>query len=71
VQVFEACDRVNMIQEGMIALDKPTTETSVQEITDIVVNEYRRAREEEHANSASSDAGPRDGAPPQGAPPQP
>jgi ABC-type sugar transport system ATPase subunit len=64
VQVFEACDRVNMIQEGMIALDKPTSETSVQEITDIVVNEYRKAREEEHANSASSGASPSDGAPP-------
>jgi ABC-type sugar transport system ATPase subunit len=54
VQVFEACDRVNMIQEGTIALDKPTSETSVQEITDIVVNEYRRAREEEHARLANS-----------------
>src|SRR6202035_2583977 len=49
VQVFEACDRVNMIQEGAIALDKPTSETSVEEITKIVVDEYRRAREEEHA----------------------
>ena len=33
----------------MIALDKPTSETSVEELTDIVVNEYRRAREEAHA----------------------
>jgi hypothetical protein len=30
-------------------LDKPTSETSVEELTEIVVNEYRRAREEEHA----------------------
>jgi ABC-type sugar transport system ATPase subunit len=56
VQVFEACDRVNMIQEGRIALDKPTAETSVEEITNIVVDEYRRAREEEHARAANSDA---------------
>ena len=44
VHVLEACDRVSMIQEGAIALDKPTAETSVEELTDIVVNEYRRAR---------------------------
>jgi ABC-type sugar transport system ATPase subunit len=69
VQVFEACDRVNMIQEGSIALDKPTSETSVQELTDIVVNEYRRAREEEHADSARSEASPSAGAPPDGPPP--
>jgi simple sugar transport system ATP-binding protein len=48
VHVLEACDRVSMIQEGAIALDKPTAETSVEELTDIVVNEYRRARLESH-----------------------
>ncbi|HEV7586244.1 MAG TPA: hypothetical protein VGO14_10750 [Solirubrobacteraceae bacterium] len=68
VQVFEACDRVNMIQEGRIALDKPTSETSVEEITNIVVDEYRRAREEEHANHAQ--AAEREGAP-DAPPPQP
>ena len=46
VQVFQACDRVSMIQDGVIALDKPTADTSVEELTEIVVNEYRRAREE-------------------------
>ena len=45
VQVFQACDRVSMIQDGAIALDKPTSETSVEELTEIVVNEYRRARQ--------------------------
>jgi simple sugar transport system ATP-binding protein len=48
VHVLEACDRVSMIQDGVIALDKPTAETSVEELTDIVVNEYRRAREATH-----------------------
>jgi ABC-type sugar transport system ATPase subunit len=55
VQVFEVCDRVSMIQEGVIALDKPTSETSVDELNEIVVNEYRRAREEEHRRANSSD----------------
>jgi simple sugar transport system ATP-binding protein len=47
VQVFEACDRVSLIQEGVITLDKPTSETSVEELTELVVSEYRRAREED------------------------
>jgi ABC-type sugar transport system ATPase subunit len=51
VQVFEACDRVNMIQDGLITLDKPTSETSVEELTNLVVAEYRRAREEDRANN--------------------
>jgi simple sugar transport system ATP-binding protein len=52
VHVLEACDRVSMIQDGVIALDKPTSETSVEELTDIVVNEYRRAREMTHEEAA-------------------
>jgi simple sugar transport system ATP-binding protein len=54
VHVLQACDRVSMIQDGAIALDKPTSETSVEELTDIVVNEYRRAREETHREEAQS-----------------
>jgi len=53
VHVLQACDRVSMIQDGAIALDKPTSETSVEELTDIVVNEYRRAREEAHEQEAA------------------
>jgi simple sugar transport system ATP-binding protein len=52
VHVLQACDRVNLIQDGVIGLDKPTAETSVEELTDIVVEEYRRAREEARAADA-------------------
>jgi simple sugar transport system ATP-binding protein len=48
VTVFQACDRVSLIQDGVIALDKPTSETSIDELTEIVVEEYRRARQAEH-----------------------
>jgi ABC-type sugar transport system ATPase subunit len=48
VHVLQACDRVSMIQDGVIAFDKPTAETSVEELTEIVVEEYRRARQAEH-----------------------
>jgi simple sugar transport system ATP-binding protein len=51
IHVLEACDRVNMIQDGVIALDKPTAETSVEELTEIVVNEYRRARRRDQATT--------------------
>jgi simple sugar transport system ATP-binding protein len=44
-QIFDVCDRVNLIEGGLITFDKPTFETSVQELTDIVVNEYRSARQ--------------------------
>jgi ABC-type sugar transport system ATPase subunit len=54
VHVLEACDRVSMIQDGVITLDKPTAETSVDELTEIVVNEYRRARTEAHQEAAST-----------------
>jgi simple sugar transport system ATP-binding protein len=44
-QVLEICDRVNLLQHGRITLDKRSSETSVQELNDIVVAEYRRALE--------------------------
>ena len=46
VHVFAACDRVSLIQDGVIAFDKPTAETSAEELNEIVVEEYRRARQE-------------------------
>jgi simple sugar transport system ATP-binding protein len=53
VHVLQACDRVSMIQDGSIALDKPTAETSVEELTDIVVDEYRRARIASHEEATA------------------
>ncbi|MGA9858139.1 MAG: ATP-binding cassette domain-containing protein, partial [Solirubrobacteraceae bacterium] len=47
MHVFAACDRVSLIQDGVIAFDRPTAETSVDELTEIVVDEYRRARQAE------------------------
>jgi simple sugar transport system ATP-binding protein len=44
VHVLESCDRVNLIQDGEITYDKPTADTSVEELNEIVVEEYRRAR---------------------------
>jgi simple sugar transport system ATP-binding protein len=41
-QVLDVCDRVNLLQHGMITLDKPTAEITVAELTELVVSEYRR-----------------------------
>ncbi|MFG2003456.1 ATP-binding cassette domain-containing protein [Spirillospora sp. NPDC048911] len=43
-QVLEVCDRINLLQHGQITFDKATAETSLQELTDLVVAEYRAAR---------------------------
>ena len=45
-QALEVCDRINLLQQGKITFDKPSKETSVQELNDIVVAEYRRALQE-------------------------
>jgi ABC-type sugar transport system ATPase subunit len=44
-QVLEVCDRINLLQHGRITFDKPTADTSLQELTDLVVAEYRAARD--------------------------
>ncbi|RJS93158.1 ATP-binding cassette domain-containing protein [Salinisphaera sp. Q1T1-3] len=46
-QIFDVCDRINLLREGEIVFDRATSDTSVQELTDIVVNEYRAATEAE------------------------
>ncbi len=43
-QILEICDRVNVLQHGTITVDKPASTTSVQELTDLIVTEYRTAR---------------------------
>jgi len=43
-QVLEVCDRVNVLQYGQITLDRPTSEISVEELTELMVAEYRSRR---------------------------
>jgi len=44
-QVLQVCDRVNLLQHGEITFDKPTSETSIAELTDLVIAEYRSRRQ--------------------------
>jgi ABC-type sugar transport system ATPase subunit len=54
--VFASCDRVSLIQDGVISLDKPTNETSIEELNEIVVEEYRRARMAKMGNGGAVQA---------------
>ena len=45
-QVLEICDRVNLLQHGTITFDKKSSDTSVEELNDIVIAEYRQAMQE-------------------------
>jgi simple sugar transport system ATP-binding protein len=49
-QILEVCDRVNVLQHGRITFDKPASDTSAAELTDLMVTEYRRARKHAHAD---------------------
>ena len=46
VHVLEISDRVNLLQHGRITLDRPSSETSVEELTELVAREYREQRRE-------------------------
>ena len=47
-QALEVCDRINLLQHGEITFDKLAKDTSVQELNDIVIEEYRKALRERH-----------------------
>ncbi len=50
-QALEVCDRINLLQHGEIAFDKLSKDTSVQELNDIVIEEYRRALADRQAQA--------------------
>ncbi|MCO8271663.1 ATP-binding cassette domain-containing protein [Actinoplanes sp. TRM 88003] len=43
-QVLDVCDRVNLLQHGRITFDKRAADTSLEELTELVVADYRRRR---------------------------
>jgi simple sugar transport system ATP-binding protein len=46
IHVFEIADRINLLRGGTITFDRPISETSVDELTEIVASEYRTGVEE-------------------------
>jgi ABC-type sugar transport system ATPase subunit len=61
IHIVEICDRVNLVQHGRITFDKPVTETSAEELTDMVAAEYRASKQ---ARAASSSRRPPEQSPP-------
>ena len=39
--IFDVCDRLNLLQNGEITFDRPTRETSVEELMNLVLHEIR------------------------------
>jgi ABC-type sugar transport system ATPase subunit len=56
-QALEVCDRINLLQHGEITFDKMARDTSVQELNDIVIEEYRRALEERQRQESQQQEG--------------
>ncbi|HUZ20333.1 MAG TPA: ATP-binding cassette domain-containing protein [Acidimicrobiales bacterium] len=50
--LFELCDRLNIIQQGRITYDRSVRDTSVEELTELMVSEYRRQVMAGHAELA-------------------
>ncbi len=44
--LFELCDRLNVMQGGKITVDKQVHETSLEDLTELMVSSYRRTIEE-------------------------
>ena len=44
--LFELCDRINVMQGGRITTDQPVQETSLEELTELMVSSYRRQLDE-------------------------
>jgi simple sugar transport system ATP-binding protein len=40
--LFELCDRINVLQNGRITTDQPVHETSLEQLTELMVSSYRR-----------------------------
>jgi ABC-type sugar transport system ATPase subunit len=47
-QALQVCDRVNVLQQGRITFDRPTADTSVTELTELMVPGYRNRRGARH-----------------------
>jgi simple sugar transport system ATP-binding protein len=44
--LFELCDRINVMQGGKITINQPVHETSLEQLTELMISSYRRQIEE-------------------------
>jgi ABC-type sugar transport system ATPase subunit len=50
--LFALCDRLNVIQQGKVTVDKRVAETSIEELTGLMVSAFRRQLEAGHREMA-------------------
>jgi ABC-type sugar transport system ATPase subunit len=50
--LFELCDRINVMQGGRITTDQPVHETSLEELTELMISSYRRQLDEASSGGA-------------------
>jgi ABC-type sugar transport system ATPase subunit len=50
--LFALCDRLSVIQQGRVTLDRPVADTSIEELTDLMVSAFRRQLEAGHRDVA-------------------
>ena len=50
--LFALCDRLNVIQQGRVTLDTRVAETSIEELTELMVSAFRRQLEAGHREMA-------------------
>ena len=50
--LFELCDRINVMQGGRITIDQPVHETSLEELTELMISSFRSQIEEVSSDGA-------------------
>jgi ABC-type sugar transport system ATPase subunit len=50
--LFELCDRINVMQGGRITIDQPVHETSLEELTELMISSFRSRLEEVPSDGA-------------------
>ena len=50
--LFELCDRINVMQGGRITIDQPVHETSLEELTELMISSFRSQLEEVSGDGA-------------------
>ncbi len=55
-QVLEVCDRINLLQRGVITYDKIVSSNSMDELNDIIIREYRIDQKQAESSAAADGA---------------
>jgi ABC-type sugar transport system ATPase subunit len=58
--LFELCDRINVIQQGRVTVDRNISEMSLEELIELMVQSYRRQIGDAAGSSAARNGSPED-----------